>query len=113
MSNFVRSSIKKIRISSSKLSSVARLINNMSVTDAIVQLSFSRKRVANDVKKCLNSAVANAENNMNFDIDSLFISRVTVGKSIVMKRFRARARGRSASIKKQFSNLYITLSNKS
>lgn len=98
-----------LRVSPRKLGLVAGLIRNLHVNNALVQLSFSKKRIAQDVLKCLRSAVANAENNHNMDIDNLFIAEVLVGKAIVMKRFRPRARGRGFRIKKPFSNLSIKL----
>ena len=98
-----------LRVSPRKLGLVAGLIRNMHVNNALVQLSFSKKRIAQDVLKCLRSAVANAENNHQMDIDNLFIAEVLVGKAIVMKRFRPRARGRGFRIKKPFSNLSIKL----
>lgn len=113
MSNLsAKASIKQLRISPQKLNLVAAMIRRMKASDALVQLSFSRKRIALDVKKCLQSAIANAENNMGLDIDNLVISSATVGKSLVMKRIRPRAKGRSARILKPFSNLYITLSER-
>lgn len=108
----VKASVKRLRVSPQKLNLVMSMIRNMKVSDALVQLTFSSKAIAKEVKKCLLSAMANAENNMNLDIDNLFVSSATVGKSIVMKRMKARARGRSAKIMKPFSNLYITLSEK-
>jgi large subunit ribosomal protein L22 len=111
MSNLsAKASIIRLRTSPQKLNLVTSLIRNMKASDALIQLSFSPKRIAKDVKKCLQSAIANAENNMGLDIDNLVISSATVGKSVVMKRFRPRARGRGAKILKPFSNLYITLS---
>jgi len=98
-----------LRVSPRKLGLVAGLIRNLHVNNALVQLSFSKKRIAQDVLKCLQSAVANAENNHNMDIDNLFIAEVLVGKAVVMKRFRPRARGRGFRIKKPFSNLSIKL----
>jgi large subunit ribosomal protein L22 len=98
-----------LRVSPRKLGLVAGLIRNMHVNNALVQLSFSKKRIAQDVLKCLRSAVANAENNNNMDIDNLFVAEVLVGKAVVMKRFRPRARGRGYRIKKPFSNLSIKL----
>ena len=105
----VKASLKSLRISPQKLNLVAASIRNMRVRDAVVQLEFSAKRIAKDVRKCLESAIANAENNMNIDIDDLFVNSATVGRHIVMKRFRARARGRGSRVQKPFSNLYITL----
>ncbi len=98
-----------LRVSPRKLGLVAGLIRNIHVSNALIQLSFSKKRIAKDVLKCLQSAVANAENNHNLDIDNLFIAEVLVGKAIVMKRFSPRARGRGFRIKKPFSNLSIKL----
>lgn len=109
MSFLVKASARSLRISPQKLNLVASMIRGMKAFDAITQLSFSKKRIAGDVKKCLQSAVANAENNFGLDIDSLIVDSATVGKGLVMKRMRARARGRSARIQKPFSNLYITL----
>ena len=105
-----KASIIRLRTSAQKLNLVAASIRNMKVSNALIQLTFSPKRIAFDVKKCLQSALANAENNMGLDIDSLVITSATVGTSVVMKRIRARARGRSARITKPFSNLYITVS---
>jgi len=99
--------VKSIRISPQKLGLVAELIRGLKVSEALIQLQFSQKRIAKIVKDALNSAIANAENNHDLDIDNLVVHRVNVGKSIVMKRFRARARGRGARILKPFSNLEI------
>ena len=92
-----------------KLNLVAEMIRGKKAEKALVDLQFDRKRVAKDVKKVLQSAVANAENNHNLDVDRLYIAEATVGKAMVMKRFHARARGRSAGIKKFFSNLTIVV----
>lgn len=107
-----KASVLRLRTSPQKLNLVTSLIRNMNVAEALTQLSFSPKRIAQDVKKCLQSAVANAENNNGLDIDNLFVSSASVGKSVIMKRFRARARGRGARITKPFSNLYITVSER-
>lgn len=96
-----------IRISPRKLGLVANLIKNMKAAEALVQLQFSRKRISGDVKKLLESAIANAENNHNLDIDRLIVSEIKVGKAMVMKRFHARARGRGAKVVKPFSNMEI------
>ncbi len=113
MSNLLaKASIIRLRTSAQKLNLVAATIRNMKASDALVQLTFSPKRIAVDVKKCLQSAIANAENNMGLDIDNLVVTSATVGNSITMKRVRARARGRSARILKPFSNLYITVSER-
>ena len=99
----------RLRVSPIKLNVVCKAIRGMKAADAVVQLEFMSKRVAREVKKCVQSAIANAENNHNLDIDSLVIKEAYVGKSLVMKRFRARARGRGARIMKPFSNLTIVL----
>lgn len=98
---------KMIRTSPSKLSLVAASIQGKKVGKALAELEFSRKRVADEVKKVLTAAIANAENNHNLDVDQLVVSEATVGKALVMKRFRARAKGRAARILKPFSNLRI------
>ena len=85
------------------------MIRGKKAEKAVVDLEFSNRRVSQDVKKCLESAIANAENNHNLDIDKLIVSEAYVGKSIVMKRFRARAKGRGARILKPFSNLTIVV----
>jgi len=112
MNRSATASIMRLRTSPQKLNLVTSLIRRMRVSDALVQLTFSSKRIAYDVKKCLQSAIANAENNFGLDIDNLFVESATVGRAMVMKRFRARARGRGAKIMKPFSNLYITVSEK-
>lgn len=101
---------KSLRVSPRKLNLVAESIRGVKASIALVQLQFSSKRIAQDVKKCLQSAIANAENNLGLDIDNLYIASATVGKSVVMKRVMPRARGRAARINKFFSNLYITVS---
>ncbi len=109
MFNTASAAINNLRVSPRKLGLVAGLIRNLHVSNALMQLSFSEKRIAKDVLKCLRSAVANAENNHNLDIDNLFVAEVLVGKALVMKRFSPRARGRGFRIKKPFSNLSIKL----
>jgi large subunit ribosomal protein L22 len=99
--------LKQVRISPRKLNLVASLIRGMKANEALVQLQFNRKRISGEVEDLLKSAIANAENNHGLDIDSLVISEVNVGKSITMKRFRARARGRGARILKPFSHIEI------
>lgn len=101
--------IRQIRISPQKLNLVATLIRGMKASEALVQLQFSQKRISRDVKLLLESAIANAENNHDLDIDRLYIDRINVGKSLTMKRFRARARGRGAQILKPFSNMEIVV----
>ena len=105
-----KASIMRLKISAQKLNIVVALIRNMRVDEALTQLTFSSKRIAIDVKKCLQSAIANAENNLGLDIDNLIINSINVGNSCIMKRTRIRARGRSSRILKRFSNLYIVLS---
>lgn len=107
--NSAKAIARLIRVSPRKLNLVAGLIRNMKASEALVQLAFSKKRIANEVKKCLQSAVANAENNFGLDIDSLVVAHASVGKALVMKRTMPRARGRAARINKFFSNLYITV----
>ena len=98
-----------IRTSQLKLANIARLIVNQRVNKAVEQLKFSNKRVSQNVLKVLNSAIANAENNKQLDIDNLYIKEAYVGKSLSMKRFRPRAKGRASSILKPFSKLTIIL----
>ena len=100
---------KSIRTSGQKLNLVAKSIRGCNIKVAIDQLTFSKKRVSREVLKVLNSAIANAENNFGLDIDKLVVSEAYVGKSIVMKRMKARARGRAARILKPFSKLTILL----
>ena len=98
-----------IRTSQLKLANIARLIVNQKVNRAVEQLKFSNKRVSQNVLKVLNSAIANAENNKQLDIDNLYVKEAYVGKSLSMKRFRPRAKGRASSILKPFSKLTIIL----
>jgi large subunit ribosomal protein L22 len=107
--NQAGATLKSLRVSPSKLNLVAGLIRGSKVDNAVQQLQFSNKAVAKDVLKLLQSAIANAENNHNLDIDRLYVREVNVGRSIVMKRFQARARGRAYRIQKPFSNISITL----
>ncbi len=101
--------LRSLRCSPRKVALVAGLIRGMNAYSAMQQLGFSRKAVAHPVKELLKSAIANAENNHNLDIDRLFVKEVLVGKGIVMKRFAARARGRSSRIEKPYSNMTIIL----
>ena len=103
----VMAKAKSIRTSGQKLNLVAQSIRGQKIKQAIDQLTFSRKRIARQVLKVLNSAIANAENNFGLDIDRLIVDEAFVGKSIVMKRMRPRARGRAARILKPFSKLTI------
>ncbi|KPQ11149.1 MAG: 50S ribosomal protein L22 [Salinarimonas sp.] len=101
--------LRMLRVSPQKLNLVAQLIRGKKVATALADLEFSRKRIARDVKKCLESAIANAENNHDLDVDDLVVKEAFVGKALVMKRFHARARGRGARILKPFSNLTIVV----
>ena len=96
-----------IRVSSLKLSNIVKSIVNKKVSNAVNQLKFSQKRISKNVLKVLNAAVANAENNKQLNIDNLFVKEAFVGKSLSMKRFRPRAKGRASSIIKPFSKLTI------
>src|ERR1700731_3518162 len=98
---------KMLRVSPQKLNLVAQRIRGKKVQIALADLEFSRKRIAKEVRKCLESAIANAENNHQLDIDDLVVSQAHVGKGLVMKRFHARGRGRSGKILKPFSHLTI------
>ena len=100
---------KAIRISPQKLNLVAKLIRGKKVAEALAELTFSRRRVAAEVHQLLQSAIANAENNHQLDVDRLYISEATVGRSFSLRRFRARARGRMGSISKPFSNLTLVV----
>ena len=105
--NEAKAVLRMIRVSPQKLNLVAGLIRGKKVSRALADLEFSRKRIAVDVKKCLESAIANAENNHDLDVDDLVVSQAFVGKALVMKRFHARARGRAGRVEKPFSNLTI------
>ena len=107
--NEVQAVCRNIRISPQKLNLVAQMIRGQKVDKALADLTFSRKRIALDVKKTLQSAIANAENNHNLDVDSLVVSEAFVGKNMVMKRWRPRARGRVARIFKPFSQLTVVV----
>ena len=98
---------KHIRVGPRKLNLVAQSIRGLDCGKALSQLTFSRRRVALDVKKLLESAIANAENNHQLDVDRLYVSEASVGKALVIKRFRARARGRTGRIEKPFSNMRL------
>ncbi|MDU8928572.1 50S ribosomal protein L22 [Alisedimentitalea sp. MJ-SS2] len=98
---------RMLRTSPQKLNLVAQMIRGKKVDKALTDLTFSKKRIAQDVKKCLQSAIANAENNHNLDVDDLIVAEAWVGKNMVMKRGRPRARGRFGALKKPFSELTI------
>ena len=109
----VRSVNKNIRSSTRKLKPILKSIVGKKVDIAIRDLSFSEKRISKDIKKTISSAVANAENNYQYDIDKLIVKEAFCGKQVVMKRFRARAKGRAAEIMKPYSNLTIILTEQS
>ena len=104
--------LRNVRVSPRKLNLVAGMIRNLPAGQAVATLSFSKRRIAQDVKKVLQSAIANAENNHQLDVDQLIVTRAEVGKSIVMKRFMARGRGKSSRIEKFFSHLKIVVAEK-
>tara|TARA_B100001013_G_scaffold159789_1_gene95435 strand:- start:25 stop:411 length:387 start_codon:yes stop_codon:yes gene_type:complete len=110
--NTVKAVNKNVRSSPRKINILLKNIRGKKADIAIRDLSFARQRIAFEIKKTLQSAIANAENNNQYDIDNLYIKEAYVGKSIVLKRFRARAKGRASPIKKPYSNLTIILSEK-
>ena len=105
--NEARAITRMIRVSPQKLNLVAAMIRGKKVSAALADLEFSRKRIAGTVKKTLESAIANAENNHDLDVDALFVKEAYVGKAMVMKRFHARGRGRASRIHKPFSHLTV------
>ena len=107
--NEAKAVARTLRISPQKLNLLAQLIRGKKVSTALAELEFSRKRIARDVRKCLESAIANAENNHDLDVDDLIVAEAHVGKALVMKRFSPRARGRSGPIMKPFSHLTIVV----
>ena len=109
-SNTVKAINRNVRSSARKVNILLKNIRGKKVDVAIRNLSFARQRIAFEIKKTVQSAIANAENNNQFDIDNLYVKEAYVGKSIVLKRFRARAKGRASAIKKPYSNLTIILS---
>ena len=106
----VKSVNKNVRSSTRKLKPILKSIVGKKVGEAIRDLTFSEKRISKDVKKTISSAVANAENNFQYDIDKLIVKEAYCGKQVIMKRFRARAKGRAAPILKPYSNVTIILS---
>ena len=110
--NTVKSINRNVRSSPRKVNILLKHIRGKKADVAIRDLSFARQRIAFEIKKTLQSAIANAENNNQYDIDNLYIKEAYVGKSIVLKRFRPRAKGRASAIKKPYSNLTIILSEK-
>ena len=110
--NEARAVARNLRVGPQKLNEVAAMIRGLDAGKALAALDFSRRRIAGDVKKALQSAIANAENNHQLDVDRLVVREAHVGKGLVMKRFRARARGRGARILKPFSHLTIVVAEK-
>ena len=108
--NIVKAINRNVRSSPRKINLLLKNIRGKKVDVAIKDLSFARQRIAFEIKKTVQSAIANAENNNQFDIDNLYVKEAYVGKSIVLKRFRPRAKGRASAIKKPYSNLTIILS---
>ena len=104
--------LSNVRVSPRKLNLVAGLIRNRTAAEAVATLTFSKRRIAQQVRKTLESAIANADNNHQLDVDRLIVSRAEVGKSVVMRRFQARGRGRSARIEKWFSHLKIVVTER-
>ena len=107
--NEAKAVARMLRISPQKLNLLAQLIRGKKVAAALADLEFSRKRIAKDVRKCLESAIANAENNHDLDVDDLVVAQAHVGKGLVIKRFHARGRGRAGRIMKPFSHLTIVV----
>ena len=107
--NEAKAIARMLRVSPQKLNLLAALIRGKKVATALADLEFSRKRVAKEVRKCLESAIANAENNHDLDVDDLVVARAHVGKGLVIKRFHARGRGRAGKILKPFSHLTIVV----
>jgi len=107
--NEAKAVARMLRISPQKLNLVAQLIRGKKVSSALADLEFSSKRIAKDVRKCLESAIANAENNHDLDVDDLVVAEAHVGKALVIKRFSARGRGRVGRILKPFANLTIVV----
>ena len=110
--NEAKAVLRGLRGSPQKLNLVAGFIRGMRAEEAVAQLTFMKKRIAKDVKKVLQSAIANAENNHNLDVDNLVVAEAHVGKGMVMKRFKPRARGRAGKIMKPFSHLTIIVREK-
>ena len=107
--NEAKAVARMLRVSPQKLNLLAQLIRGKKVAMALADLEFSRKRIAKDVRKCLESAIANAENNHDLDVDELVVAEAFVGKALVLKRFHPRGRGRMGKILKPFSNLTIVV----
>ena len=107
--NEAKASAKMLRVSPQKLNLVAQMIRGKKAATALADLEFSRKRISTEVRKCLESAIANAENNHNLDVDQLIVAEAYVGKNLTIKRFHPRARGRMGRIEKPFSQLTIVV----
>ncbi len=107
--NEAKAVARNLRVSPQKLNLVASMIRGKTVDQALSELEFSRKRIAGDVRKCVMSAVANAENNHDLSIDQLVVAEAYVGKNLVMKRFQARGRGRASSVMKPFSQITVVV----
>ena len=107
--NEAKAVVRNLRISPSKLNLLCEAIRGLPAENALAELTFSKRRIAQDVKKALQSAIANAENNHQLDVDRLYVSEATAGKAFVMKRFRARARGRVGKIMKPWSRLTVVV----
>jgi len=107
--NEAKATVRMLRVSPQKLNLLAQLIRGKKVSTALADLEFSNKRISTEVRKALESAIANAENNHDLDVDDLVVAQAWVGRDIVMRRFAARARGRSGRIEKPFSNLTIVV----
>jgi large subunit ribosomal protein L22 len=110
--NEAQAIVSNLRVSPRKLNLVAGLIRNRRASDAVATLTFSKRRIAHAVKKALESAIANAENNHQLDVDQLVVTRAEVGRSVVMRRFHARGRGRAARVEKWFSHLKIVVAER-
>jgi large subunit ribosomal protein L22 len=107
--NEAQAVVRNLRVSPQKLNLVAQMIRGKKVDVALAELEFSRKRIAQDVRKCVMSAVANAENNHSLDVNDLVVTQAHVGKNIVMRRFHARGRGKMAPVEKPFSQLTVVV----
>src|SRR5690242_1294926 len=110
--NEAQAIVRNLRVSPRKLNLVAGMIRNLSAEQALATLTFSKRRIAHQVKKALESAIANAENNHQLDVDRLVVSRAEVGRAVVMRRFHARGRGRAARVEKWFSHLKIVVAER-
>lgn len=112
LDNQAQAILNNLRVSPRKLNLVAGMIRNLPAAAAVSTLTFSKRRIAQDVRKALESAIANAENNHRLDVDRLVVTKAEVGRAVVMRRFHARGRGRSSRIEKWFSNLRIIVAER-